>query len=182
MTTSERTNGSAGASAEVPTRILRLTVNGRVERVRIEDRATLVDVLREQLRLTGTHIGCRNGDCGACTVEVDGRIQKACIVLAASVDGSAVTTVEGLADPDRPLPALHRCLWAADAFQCGFCLPGHLFALRDLLKETPEPDEREIRGALVGNLCRCTGYVNLVRGALAAAARPDAGTPGTEQP
>ncbi|MCW2716777.1 MAG: aerobic carbon-monoxide dehydrogenase small subunit [Pseudonocardiales bacterium] len=158
----------------VPSRHLDLTVNGRRERIEVEDRAVLADVLRDQLHLTGTHIGCRNGDCGACTVEIDGRIQKSCIVLAATVDGCAVTTVEGLADPDEPLPALQQALWEADAFQCGFCLPGHLFSLRVLLDETPDPTEEEVREALVGNLCRCTGYVNIVKGALAAAARQTA--------
>jgi aerobic-type carbon monoxide dehydrogenase small subunit (CoxS/CutS family) len=131
----------------------------------------LVDVLRGQLQLTGTHVGCRNGDCGACTVEIDGEIRKSCIVLAAAVDGATVTTIEGLADPDQPLPPLHQALWEADGFQCGFCLPGHLFALRDLLDENPGPTEEQVRDALLGNLCRCTGYVNLVRGAMDAAAR-----------
>jgi aerobic-type carbon monoxide dehydrogenase small subunit (CoxS/CutS family) len=159
------------APGTVPTRQLSLTVNGRRERVTVEDRAVLVDVLRDQLHLTGTHIGCRNGDCGACTVEIDGRIQKSCLVLAATVEQAAVTTIEGLADPDEPLPPLQQALWEADGFQCGFCLPGHLFSLRDLLDETPNPTEEEVREALVGNLCRCTGYVNLVQGALAAAAQ-----------
>ena len=155
---------------DVPGRMLTLTVNGRTRRVAIEDRQLLADVIRDNLGLTGTHIGCHGGDCGACTVRLDGRIAKSCIVMAASADGSEIVTIEGYA-PDGELDDLQKALWEHDAFQCGFCIAGHLFALRDLLDRNPDPDEADVRHALIGNLCRCAGYVNLVAATLDAAAR-----------
>jgi aerobic-type carbon monoxide dehydrogenase small subunit (CoxS/CutS family) len=154
----------------VPGRVVTLTVNGRARRVPVEDRDLLVDVVRHKLGLTGTHVGCYNGDCGACTLRVDGRITKSCLVLAAAADGAEITTIEGYSPPGE-LDDLQQALWEHDAFQCGFCIPGHLFALRDLLDSTPDPTEDEVRDAVKGNLCRCTGYVNLVRGACDAARR-----------
>jgi carbon-monoxide dehydrogenase small subunit len=145
-------------------RPLALTVNGTDLAVNVEDRELLVSTLREGLRLTGTHVGCLNGDCGACTVRIDGRIAKSCLVLSCSVDGACITTIEGHA-PRGQLDDLQTALWREDAFQCGFCLPGHLFALDDLISENPDADEIAVRKALEGNLCRCTGYVNLVRAA-----------------
>ena len=145
----------------VPERTITLTVNGRPRRAHIEDRRLLVDVIRDELGLTGTHVGCYNGDCGACTLRIDGRIAKSCLVLAASVDGAQITTTEGLAS-DGDLSDIQQGFWEADAFQCGFCLPGHLFAIEDLLENNTDPSEDEVRAALIGNLCRCTGYVNLV--------------------
>lgn len=145
-------------------RRLSLTVNDAKVAVDVEDRELLVSTLREGLRLTGTHVGCLNGDCGACTVRIDGRITKSCLVLSCSVDGARITTIEGHA-PRGQLDDLQTALWREDAFQCGFCLPGHLFALDDLITETPDADEVAVRKALEGNLCRCTGYVNLVRAA-----------------
>lgn len=144
-----------------PERTLTLTVNGRPESVTIADRQLLVEALRNEMNLTGTRVGCYNGDCGACTVRIDGRIAKSCLVLAASADGCTITTIEGLADGEE-LTDLQQAFWERDAFQCGFCVAGHLFALEDLLENCEDPDDDEIRQALVGNLCRCTGYVNLV--------------------
>jgi carbon-monoxide dehydrogenase small subunit len=157
-------------SASTPIRTIELVVNGRRRQVPIEDRQLLVDVLRHGLHLTGTHVGCYNGDCGACTVRVNGRIAKACLVLAASVDGAEITTIEGIA-PDGELDDVQQAFWEADGFQCGFCIAGQLFAVEDLLEREPDPSEDEIRGALEGNLCRCTGYVNMVVAAQVAARR-----------
>jgi aerobic-type carbon monoxide dehydrogenase small subunit (CoxS/CutS family) len=165
-------NESAPVNAvtdRVPSRILTLTVNGVAHRVLVEDRTLLVHLLREHLRLTGTHIGCANGDCGACTVTIDGTIAKSCLLLAVSVEGRAVTTIEGYHSGSGELDDLQQALWDHDAFQCGFCLPGHLFALADLLERCPRPDEGDVRTALRGNLCRCTGYQPLVDAALATA-------------
>jgi carbon-monoxide dehydrogenase small subunit len=157
-------------NAETPNRTISLTVNGEDVKVRIEDRQLLVDVVRDNLALTGTHIGCYNGDCGACTMAVDGRIVKSCLVLAASVNGAAITTVEGFA-ADGELDEIQQAFWDRDAFQCGFCLPGHLFAVRDLLDSQPDPTEAEIRKALIGNICRCTGYMHLIEATKDAAKR-----------
>ena len=129
----------------------------------------LVDFVRERLGLKGTHIGCLTGDCGACTLVLDGRIVKSCTVLAATLDGSAIETVEGLAR-DGELHPVQRAFWEQHGFQCGFCLPGMLFAAIDLLSVRPDPSEAEIRRALSGNLCRCTGYQAQVT-AVATAAR-----------
>lgn len=155
---------------DVPEHTIEVTVNDRRRKVRIEDRQLLVDVLRDNLGLTGTHIGCANGDCGACTVRMDGQITKSCLVLAASADGAEITTIEGYS-PRGTLDHVQQAFWDLDAFQCGFCLPGHLFAVRDLLDRNPQPDDNDIREALRGNLCRCTGYVNLVAAASEAALR-----------
>jgi carbon-monoxide dehydrogenase small subunit len=154
-----------------PRRDISLTVNGQLRRIAIEDRQLLVEVIRGQLGLTGTHIGCYNGDCGACTLMIDGAITKSCLVLAASVEGAEITTVEGLADADGSLDEVQAAFWEHDAFQCGFCLPGQLFAVNDLLDEKADPTGAEVRDALVGNLCRCTGYVNIVDAALDGANR-----------
>lgn len=173
--TTARNSDTAAASPDdehddLPQRTIEVTINDRRRKVRIEDRQLLVDVLRDNLRLTGTHIGCANGDCGACTVRMDGEITKSCLVLAASVDGAEITTIEGYS-PRGSLDHVQQAFWDLDAFQCGFCLPGHLFAVRDLLDRNPDPDENDIRDALRGNLCRCTGYVNLVAAAGEAARR-----------
>ncbi|MEU0465287.1 (2Fe-2S)-binding protein [Amycolatopsis sp. NPDC006131] len=170
MTTSATPAGEVGSQDEPPTRMITLSVNGRRKRVLIEDRQLLVDVIREQLHLTGTRIGCYNGDCGACTLRVDGRIAKSCLVLAASADGAEITTIEGIA-PEGELGDVQQAFWDFDAFQCGFCVAGQLFAVDDLLDTSADPSEDEIRTALQGNLCRCTGYVNIVKAAKAAAQR-----------
>jgi carbon-monoxide dehydrogenase small subunit len=113
------------------------------------------------LALKGSHSGCRNGDCGACTCRVNGRIVKSCLMMAAAVQGAEITTIEGLGTVER-LSAIQRGFWEKDGFQCGFCLPGQLFAAQELLEEIPHPTEDEIRHALQGNLCRCTGYQKMV--------------------
>jgi aerobic-type carbon monoxide dehydrogenase small subunit (CoxS/CutS family) len=154
----------------VPGREIRVTVNGEVRSVRCADRQLLVEVVRENLGLKGTHVGCLNGDCGACTLELDGQIVKSCLVLAASVDGAEITTVDGLGDPGH-LSALQEAFWDEDGFQCGFCLPGHLFAARDLLAREADPTDDQIREAIAGNLCRCTGYQRIVTSIRQAAAR-----------
>jgi aerobic-type carbon monoxide dehydrogenase small subunit (CoxS/CutS family) len=176
MTASATPAGKVGSHDEPPARMIRLTVNGRTRRIMVEDRQLLVDVIRHELHLTGTRVGCYNGDCGTCTVRVDGRIAKSCLVLAASVDGAAITTIEGIA-PDGELGDVQQAFWESDAFQCGFCVAGHLFAIDDLLDTVEDPSEDEIRLALQGNICRCTGYVNIVEAAkLAARRRREKGT------
>jgi carbon-monoxide dehydrogenase small subunit len=162
-------------TVETPGRRIRLTVNGQQVEAQIEDRQLLVDVVRENLGLTGTKVGCYNGDCGVCTLRLDGEIVKSCLVLAAGVDGSELTTIEGYS-PNGNLDDLQQAFWENDAFQCGFCIPGHLFALDDLLNTNLEPSEGEVREALIGNLCRCTGYMYLVDAALDSAQRRRSGS------
>ena len=149
-------------------RTMRCLVNGAEIKARIPGRLTLADFLRRRLRLTGTHLGCEHGVCGACTVLVDGQAVRSCLMLAVQAEGAEVETVEGLAaSPDwEPLiAAFHE----HHAVQCGYCTPGILATLAEVLAESPEPDEEEIRVALSGNLCRCTGYQNIVDAALSAA-------------
>jgi carbon-monoxide dehydrogenase small subunit len=148
---------------------VRLRVNGVVHAVTVEPRRTLADVLREDLALTGTHVGCEHGVCGACTVLWDGEPVRACLLFAIQLDGASLTTVEGLADGDELHP-IQEAFWAAHGLQCGFCTPGILLTAKALLDENPQPDEQEIREALGGNLCRCTGY-HFIVDAIAAAAR-----------
>lgn len=148
---------------------LSLTVNGRSREVEIDGRQLLVEALRGPLGLTGTHAGCLNGDCGACTVQLDGRVVKSCLVLAVQAEGHHVVTIEGFAQDG--LDVIQEAFWDEYGFQCGFCLPGQLFAAADLLARNPAPSEVEIREALDGNLCRCTGYELTVRAVQAAAER-----------
>ena len=146
-----------------------LTVNGRRRRGRVEPRTLLADFLRHGLGLTGTHIGCEHGVCGACTVLLGGRTARSCLHFALALDGAEITTVEGLAGPGALHPvqeAFHR----HHALQCGYCTPGILMTTIELLERNPDPDEAEIRRALTNNLCRCTGYVNIVKAVTAAAA------------
>jgi carbon-monoxide dehydrogenase small subunit len=153
-----------------PRRVLRLTVNGQPRTVECEDRQLLVTLVRDELNLKGTHVGCLNGDCGACTLECDGKIVKSCLMLAASADGSEILTVDGLGTPEELTP-IQEAFWNEDGFQCGFCLPGHLFAARDLIATNQDPTDDEIRQAIAGNLCRCTGYQSIVNSIRAAAAQ-----------
>ena len=138
-----------------------LVVNGVARTVEVEPRRLLVQVLREDLGLTGTHIGCDTSQCGACTIVVDGMAVKSCTMLAVQADGSAVTTIEGLA-PDGGLHPLQQAFWEKHGLQCGFCTPGMIMAATDLLAHDPDPSDETIRHAIEGNICRCTGYQNIV--------------------
>ena len=144
-----------------PMPTLRLTVNGRPVQAEVEPGLLLVDLLRRTLGLTGTHVGCDTGQCGACTVVVDGAAVRACSQLAVQLQGAQVTTVEGLASDGRP-HALQEAFMQCHGLQCGFCTPGMLMSAAALLREHPQPSEAQIVDALEGNLCRCTGYVNIV--------------------
>jgi aerobic-type carbon monoxide dehydrogenase small subunit (CoxS/CutS family) len=148
---------------------VRLGVNGESLEHEVEARRSLADFLREDLGLTGTHVGCEHGVCGACTVLVDGRSARSCLLLAAQLDGARVTTIEGLTPLDGLSP-LQEAFRACHAMQCGFCTPGMIVASTELLAATPAPDEALIRETLAGNLCMCTGYVNIVRAVAQAAA------------
>lgn len=140
-----------------------LTVNGTTHTVEVEGRTLLVELLREKLRLTGTHVGCDTSQCGACVVHVDGESVKSCTVLAVQAQGSEVTTIEGLAGPDGALHPMQEAFREHHALQCGFCTPGMVMSAIDLVKRHPEGlSEAEIRHGLEGNLCRCTGYHNIV--------------------
>jgi carbon-monoxide dehydrogenase small subunit len=152
-------------------RRIRLTVNGAAREAETPVRQNLADFLRFTLGLTGTHLGCEHGVCGACTVLLDGQAVRACLLLAVQADGQAVTTVEGLAGPDGTLHPLQQAFCDHHGLQCGFCTPGLLTTLVAFLREVPDPSEAEIRIAISGNLCRCTGYDTIVAAALDAAAR-----------
>jgi carbon-monoxide dehydrogenase small subunit len=140
---------------------MRLTVNGVAHEFDADPRTLLVHAIREQVGLTGTHVGCLTGDCGACTVVLDGRTTKSCSVLALSADGAAVETVESLADGDDLHP-VQQAFWDEFGFQCGFCLPGMLLTAKELVESTEEPSDDDILRAVNGNLCRCTGYNTIV--------------------
>jgi carbon-monoxide dehydrogenase small subunit len=149
-------------------------VNGVARTVEVEPRRMLVQVLREDLNLTGTHVGCDTSQCGACTVVVDGMAVKSCTMLAVQADGSAVTTIEGLA-PEGGLHPLQQAFWEKHGLQCGFCTPGMIMAATDLLAHDPDPSDEAIRHAIEGNYCRCTGYQNIVAAIREAAATLRAG-------
>jgi carbon-monoxide dehydrogenase small subunit len=146
-----------------------VTVNGRAETHDVETRTLLVYFLREACGLTGTNVGCDTTSCGACTVLLNGESVKSCTVLAAQADGQEVTTIEGLAKPDGTFHPVQQAFHEHHALQCGYCTPGMVMAITSLLKEHPNPTEAEVREGLEGNLCRCTGYHNIVKAALAAA-------------
>lgn len=146
-----------------------ITVNGEQIQDDVEDRTLLVHFLRDGANLTATNIGCDTTSCGACTVLLDGESVKSCTVLAAQADGTEVTTAEGLAGQDGEMHPMQRAFQAEHGLQCGFCTPGMVMAAVSLLKENPHPTEEQVRVGLEGNLCRCTGYHNIVRAALAAA-------------
>jgi aerobic carbon-monoxide dehydrogenase small subunit len=148
---------------------VRLLVNGVPYSVSVPARRLLSDCLRHDLRLTGTHVGCEHGVCGACTVLVDGVATRSCLMLAVSADGAAVTTVEGLAAPDGTLSEVQQAFADCHALQCGFCTPGFLTAITAALAENPEPTHDEAKEIIGGNLCRCTGYQNIVKAVLRAA-------------
>jgi carbon-monoxide dehydrogenase small subunit len=146
-----------------------LTVNGVPRTVSVPARRLLSDALRHDLGLTGTHVGCEHGVCGCCTVLLDGQPVRSCLVFAVSVDGHRVTTVEGLAGPDGEPHPLQRAFTECHGLQCGFCTPGFLMTLAAMLEDDPDPDRDEVVEAISGNLCRCTGYQNIVASALRAA-------------
>jgi carbon-monoxide dehydrogenase small subunit len=148
----------------------RLSVNGKSYARFAEARMTLADFLRHELGLTGTHLGCEHGVCGACTVLVDGRSARSCLMFAVQANGCEITTVEGLA-PDGRLNTLQQAFVDNHGLQCGFCTPGMLITLTELLRDNPQPTEQDVREAISGNLCRCTGYAGIVAAALDAAKR-----------
>ncbi len=151
-----------------------ITVNGQQRTAEIESRLLLVQFLRDVLGLTGTHIGCETSQCGACTVLLDGQAVKSCTVLAAQADGRSVTTIEGLA-PQGMLHPVQQAFWEEHGLQCGYCTPGMVMSTVALLAEVPDPDEATIRHALEGNICRCTGYHNIVKAVRSAAEKLAAG-------
>lgn len=146
-----------------------LTVNGAQRELDVEPRRLLVQAIREDLDLTGTHIGCDTSQCGACTVHVDGKAVKSCTMLAVQADGATVTTIEGMAAGADQLHPLQTAFWEKHGLQCGFCTPGMIMTAADLLARNSDPSEDEIRHALAGNICRCTGYHNIVAAIRAAA-------------
>jgi carbon-monoxide dehydrogenase small subunit len=145
-----------------------MTVNGQARTALAEGRTLLVDWLREGLRLTGTHVGCDTSQCGACVVHVGGAPVKACTALAAELDGATVTTIEGMAAPDGALHPVQQAFRDHHGLQCGFCTPGMVMVAAAMLEETPRPTEHQVRDWLEGNICRCTGYHNIVKAVLAA--------------
>ena len=148
---------------------VRLTVNGAELQVRVPSRRLLSDCLRHDLRLTGTHVGCEHGVCGACTVLVDGVATRSCLLLAVSADGAEITTVEGLTEEDGTLSPVQQAFADCHGLQCGFCTPGFLTTITAALQANPDPTREEAREIIGGNLCRCTGYQNIVRSVLRAA-------------
>ena len=146
-----------------------LTVNGVQYDETVESRWSLADFLRHKLRLTGTHLGCEHGVCGACTVLLDGKSVRGCLTLAVQANGKSVETVEGLAPTKTELNVLQQAFWENHGLQCGFCTPGILMTLTEFLRDNPDPSETEVREALSGNICRCTGYQGIVTAAMDAA-------------
>jgi carbon-monoxide dehydrogenase small subunit len=146
-----------------------VTVNGHEHRLEVDTRLNLVSLLREQLGLTGTHVGCSTGNCGACTVILDGKTVKSCSILAADVDGQQVVTIESLSSSADDLHPIQQAFVAHQGLQCGFCTPGMVLSTLQLLQENPDPSEAEIRRAIAGNLCRCTGYQLIIESIMEAA-------------
>jgi carbon-monoxide dehydrogenase small subunit len=140
---------------------INVTLNGVVRSVEIDTRARLVDVIRDTLQLTGTHLGCGTGSCGACTVMLNGRTAKSCCTLAVDVDGASISTIEGVGDDGRLHP-VQEAFAECHGLQCGFCTPGMILSALQLLESNPAPDDEQIREGIAGNICRCTGYVNIV--------------------
>ena len=163
-------------------RSIALVVNGVRHEVEVETRLTLADCLRHRLKLTGTHLGCEHGVCGACTVLVNGQAVRSCLMLAVQAERAEVTTVEGVAAADGTLHPLQEAFRDRHGLQCGFCTPGMLMTLIEFLDENPSPTEVEVREAISGNLCRCTGYQGIVAAALDAAARLRGASPGSSEP
>ncbi|RYG90764.1 (2Fe-2S)-binding protein [Loktanella sp. IMCC34160] len=147
---------------------IKMTVNGRERSGEAEGRTLLVDFLRQELNLTGTHVGCDTSQCGACVVHVNGEAVKACTMFAAEAEGAEVVTVEGMANPDGSLSVIQQAFQDHHGLQCGFCTPGMIMSAAALLKDNPKPTEAEVRHYLEGNICRCTGYHNIVKAIMAA--------------
>ncbi|MEE3359597.1 MAG: (2Fe-2S)-binding protein [Pseudomonadota bacterium] len=145
-----------------------MTVNGKAVSGDVKGNTLLVEFLREDLRLTGTHVGCDTSQCGACTIHVNGKSAKACTMFAAEADGAEITTVEGMANADGSLSVIQQAFQDHHGLQCGFCTPGMVMTAAALLKENPKPSEAEVRHYLEGNICRCTGYHNIVKAIMAA--------------
>jgi aerobic carbon-monoxide dehydrogenase small subunit len=158
-----------------------LTVNGERHELEVEPRLLLVHLVRDRLGLTGTHVGCDTSNCGACTLHLDGEAVKSCTVLAVQADGAEVRTIEGMADGEHLHP-LQEAFWKHHGLQCGYCTPGMIMAAADLLQRNPDPSEEEVRRGLEGNLCRCTGYHNIVRAVLDAARTGDGGAIAVPEP
>jgi len=154
---------------------VRMVVNGEVREATVEPRLTLADFLRERCHLTGTHLGCEHGICGACTVLVDGAAARSCLMLAVQAEGAEITTIEGIGGPDGSLNHVQAAFRDAHGLQCGFCTPGFVVSVTAFLRDHPDPSDREIREALSGNLCRCTGYQGIVNAVRLAADRSRAG-------
>jgi carbon-monoxide dehydrogenase small subunit len=148
-----------------------MTVNGKTVSGDVEERTLLVEFIRNNLRLTGTHVGCDTAQCGACTIHMNGRAVKSCNILAMQAEGAQLTTIEGVAKADGTLHPMQEAFREHHALQCGFCTPGMIMSAIDMLKVHPKPDEQTIRAELDGNLCRCTGYHNIVKAIKAAAAK-----------
>jgi len=153
---------------------IRVTVNGTPHEALVEPRRLLADFLRDDLELTGTHVGCEHGVCGACTILLDGESVRSCLLFAVQADGRNVMTVEGLAAPNGSLHPIQTAFWEEHGLQCGFCTPGFLMTTYELLQTNGAPNEEEIRAAISGNLCRCTGYQNIVRAVQSAAEKMSA--------
>ena len=158
------------------TQHITVTVNGEKHEADVEPRLLLVHLLRDNLGLTGTHVGCDTSNCGACTIHVDGRSAKSCTMLAVQADGREIRTIEGIAD-GATLHPLQQAFWDQHGLQCGFCTPGMIMQASWLLEQNPDPSEAEIREGIAGNLCRCTGYQFIIEAVLAAAERMPAGQP-----
>jgi aerobic carbon-monoxide dehydrogenase small subunit len=159
---------------------IRVTVNGTSREDEVEPRLLLVHYLRDVMGLTGTHVGCDTSQCGACTIHLDGKAVKSCTLFAVQADGHELKTIEGLAAPDGTLHPLQQAFWDEHGLQCGYCTPGFIMAGVYLLEQNPHPTEDEIRKGLEGNLCRCTGYVNIVK-AVSVAARATAAAGAAER-
>lgn len=154
--------------------LVQLRINGKLHELDVMPFTSLLDLLREELHLTGTHMGCMTGHCGACTVMINGRIAKSCLVLASTVERAEITTIEGLRSADGELHPVQQAFWDEAGFQCGYCAPGMLMSTIELLKENSDPDEAAIEAGIAGNLCRCTGYRSIVRAVKAAAEKAKA--------
>ena len=157
-------------------RTVSVTINGETYEREVETRLTLADFIRHEVLLTGTHVGCEHGVCGACTILLNGRTARSCLMLAVQANGQEITTVEGIAPNDQELHPLQQAFQDNHGLQCGFCTPGMLTTLIEFLGDNPDPTEKEVREAISGNLCRCTGYQGIVAAALDAAKRLQAGT------